>query len=440
MQTKVIKGLLPPHISSLISRMTSAATGPMVSFIVLLALPLCGAALLPTEQFAIWTILSTITTVALSLDFGGVALTSARFGTMSPIKLVLQASGLSSIGSLLVGIASAFLWIPYSQTAAASAFTFDEGLAAIALCTLAAVCRSTLAVLAQAALHLGQSGARIFLTAGQAFLCFGIALVLLLLEPSAWALPIGWAASSFVVLLLGLTWMALRGAFSHAPIGETDAETSTFTFVWSRTLASLLGSAILQGDRWVVGAVAGAEFLAAYEVAWRVAVLPRFLVQNLAIAVSGDAGHMYRTAPRKIRAFLFNSTLICLVVCILASGLVSFFYFGVTGALGVATLPAVYFMLLGAFAVIAMTAPLSFLAVAIGLPSLDIAYLILTSIVSVSAGIVALSFHSELLFIAGNSLAITLGALWYLNYGTRVVTRRCRQAARAASLRKLQSA
>lgn len=440
MQTHRIKRLVPTHIWSLIRRMMSAATGPMVSFVVLLALPLCGAALLPTEQFAIWTILSTITTVALSLDFGGVALTSARFGTMSPTKLIVQASGLSSVGSLLVGTASVFLWMPYSETAAASAFTYEEGLAAIALCTLAAVCRSTLAVLAQAALHLGQFGVRILLTAGQAFLCFGIALILLLLQPTAWALPIGWAASSFVVLLIGLTWMTLRGAFRHAAMRATNTETSTFTFVWSRTLASLLGSAILQGDRWVVGAVAGPEFLAAYEVAWRVAVLPRFLVQNLAIAVSGDAGHIYRTAPRKIRTLLSNSTLICFIVSILASVCVSFFYFGVTSALGVATLPMVFFLLLGAFAVIAITAPLSFLAVAIGLPGLDIAYLVLTTAVSAIAGTFALIFHSEQMFVVGNALAITIGAFWYLNYGTRAVVSRGRGAARAATLQKLQSA
>jgi O-antigen/teichoic acid export membrane protein len=234
--------------------------------------------------------------------------------------------------------------------------------------------------------------------------------------------------------------MASKGAFKYSSGGETQKETSTFTFVWSRTLASLLGSAILQGDRWVVGAIAGPEFLAAYEVAWRVAVLPRFLVQNLAIAVSGDAGHIYRMDPRKIRALLFNSTMISLIVCAIASGFVSIFYFGVTGILGVASLPAVYFMLLGAFAVIAISAPLSFIAVAIGLPSLDIAYLIFTSVVSASAGLLAFSFHSELLFITGNALAITVGALWYMNYGSRAVNRRCRQAARAARLRRLQSA
>lgn len=431
------KPLLPPHLAKLIRRMTSAATGPLVSFVVLLGLPLCGAALLPTEQFAIWTILSTITTVALSLDFGGVALTSARFGTIAPAKLIVQASALSSIGSLIVGLASSLLWIPYSGTNAASAFGFHEGLGAIALCTVASVFRSTLAVLAQACLHLERPSARMFLTAGQAFLCFGIALFLLIVDPSAWALPVGWALSSFVVLIVGIVWMSLVGAFRHSGTRTKDRQTSTFTFVWSRTLASLLGSAILQGDRWVVGAIAGPEFLAAYEVAWRIAVLPRFLVQNLAIAVSGDAGHIYRTAPRRIRSVLSSSTGICLVVSVLASALVAVLYFYLTGPLGVISLPAVFYMLLGAFTLIGITSPLSFLAVAIGLPALDIAYLLVTAGISAIIASFSFAMSSELLFIAGNSFAIAVGALWYLQYGTRAVIRHCRQAARIATLKLL---
>jgi O-antigen/teichoic acid export membrane protein len=439
MRRPLIKGRLPDHILALMRRMTSAAMGPLVSFVVLLALPLCGAALLPTEQFAVWTILSTITTVALSLDFGGVALTSARFGTVSPVKLIFQASALSSVGSLIVGVASALLWIPYSSTAAANAFGFGEGLAAISLCTIAAVFRSTLAVLAQAALHLDQTHIRTLLTAGQAFLCFGISLVLLIVTPSAWALPIGWAVSSLVVLLLGLIWMKMKGAFQRPVVSELHPETSTFTFVWSRTFASLLGSAILQGDRWVVGAVAGPEFLAAYEVAWRVAVLPRFLVQNLAIAVSGDAGHLYRTAPRKIKSVLSSSTKICLVIAVLSSGAVSVFYFYITEPLGVDSYGVVYFVLLGAFTFIGITAPLSFLAVAIGLPALDIPYLVLTVIVSTVAGVISSYLGSVSIFVIGNGIAISVGALWYLYYGNRAVIRRCRLAARTARRRMLES-
>ncbi|WAJ32008.1 hypothetical protein OUO20_12495 [Arthrobacter sp. FX8] len=427
------------QIQSLFRRMLSAATGPLVSFLVLLALPLCGAAFLPTDQFAMWTILSTITTVALSLDFGGVALTSARFGTISTVRLVVQSSALSSVGALVVGIVSAFLWIPYSQTASARAFSFEEGLAAIALCSLAAIFRSTLAVLAQTALHLNQAYARMFLTAGQAFLCFGIALAFLVSRPSAWALPVGWSVSSAVVLIIGVIWMAWKGAFQATVSGQGHNPTSTFTFVWSRTLASLLGSAILQGDRWIIGAVAGPEFLAAYEVAWRVAALPRFLIQNLAIAVSGDAGHLYRTAPRRIPRVLRSSTLICAGIAILASVGVSAFYFVVAEPLGVDVLPTVFFSLLGAFTLIGITAPLSFLAVAIGLPTLDIAYLILTASIFSVAGIASLYLHSAILFAVGNALSISVGALWYLHYGSSKVYERCRHAARAATLRMIES-
>lgn len=435
-----IKKIMPSHILKLFGRMTSAATGPLVSFLVLLALPLCGAALLPTDQFAIWTILSTITTVALSLDFGGVALTSARFGTNSPAKLILQASALSSIGSLAVGLVSALLWIPYSATAAADAFSFEEGLAAIGLCSLASIFRSTLAVLAQACLHLEKPKVRMFLTAGQAFLCFAVAFGILLISPSAWALPVGWAISSSAVLAVGLLWMGLSGAFRYAPHVHGGFETSTFSFVWSRTVASLLGAAFLQGDRWIIGAVAGPEFLAAYEVAWRVAVLPRFLIQNLAIAISGDAGKIFRTTPRKLKAILFNTTMICIVVAILSCGVVSLFYFAFAQNLNVRLLPVEYVVLLVAFTIYGITAPLSFLAIAIGLPSLDIPYLVLTAVLCALSAVGSFVADSATTFVIGNSLAIVSGALWYLHYGRRRVIRRCQQATRMARLRLLESA
>lgn len=359
---------------------------------------------------------------------------------MLPSKLIFQASALSSLGSLIVGLVSGLLWIPYSSTTAASAFGFGEGLAAIGLCTIASVFRSSLAVLAQACLHLQQPLVRLFLTAGQAFLCFGIAVLVLLNSPSAWALPLGWALSSAAVLLVGIAWIAAKGMFRHSVSGSRSGETSTFTFVWSRTLASLLGSAILQGDRWVIGAVAGPEFLAAYEIAWRVAVLPRFLIQNLAIAVSGDAGHIFRNTPRRIRRVLASSTAICAVIAALSSVAASVFYFVIVEPLGVASLPGVYFLLLAACTLIGITAPLSFLAVAVGLPSLDLPYLLLTASMALTAAFISLVTNSATAFIVGNAIAIVSGALWYLQYGNRALVRRCRQAGRDASMRMLKSA
>ena len=38
-----------------------------------------------------------------------------------------------------------------------------------------------------------------------------------------------------------------------------------------RTVATLLGGLLLQGDRWIIGAVGGPAVLATYELAWRIA-------------------------------------------------------------------------------------------------------------------------------------------------------------------------
>jgi nucleotide-binding universal stress UspA family protein len=427
---------LPTKFILLSRRMASAATGPLVSFVVLLALPLCGAFFLSAGQFAIWTILSTITTVALSLDFGGVALTSAKFGSVSTIRLLFHASALSALGALLVGAVSALLWIPYSQTEAANAFHMNEGMAAIALSTFAAVCRSALAVLAQAALHLEQPRIRNFLTAGQAFLCFGIAFSMLLLSPSAWALPVGWSISSGLVLVIGLVWMARRALFSDAALLENKAHTSTFTFVWARTAASVLGSAVLQGDRWIVGAIGGAEFLAAYEVAWRIAALPRLLVQNLAVSISSDAARIFWATPRKIKGALSDSMTVSVVVAAASALAIGAGYFFAVDMLGVAQVPTIFLLLLTSFTLVGLTAPLSFVAVAIGLPALDIPYLLLTVVVSGFAGFASFISHDVEVYVMGNSIGIGLGAIWFWYYGFRAVRSRCGIASRRLSTRR----
>ena len=101
---------------SLASRLSGGAIGPLLSFVALFTLPLLGAIMLDDRDFAFWSLLSTIATVALSIDFGGVALVTARFFAEPRGRLLLKSSALSAAGALTIGAFACIVWIPYRHT------------------------------------------------------------------------------------------------------------------------------------------------------------------------------------------------------------------------------------------------------------------------------------------------------------------------------------
>lgn len=414
-ETTGLVSLLP-----LAKRMLSSASGPLVSFVVLLGLPLLGAWLLPAPQFAMWSILSTITTVALSLDFGGVALVVARHGSVPLSKLIFRGAALSSLGALVIGAVGAALWVPYSTTDAGAAFGLEEGLAAIALTTLAACIRGILIVVAQAALHERLLAIRNFATAGHAFACLVVAVPAIYFWRTAWALPVGWSLSGLVVLIVCLVWAKTVGMFKARQLRpKRVAPGSTSTFVWSRSAATVLNACMLQGDRWLIGALGGPELLAAYEVTWRIASLPRFLLANLAVVVGSQASALAHDDPPGVWSNLRQST--ALLAVIGAAGLVGVgvLYLPVLQIIGQPPLLAFFISMLVAFSVVGLASPLSLTSIAVGLPALDLRYLLAAC--AAAAGFAALaSWANDISFyVYGANATLALGVGWFFFYGSR---------------------
>ena len=261
---------------SLASRLSGGAIGPLLSFVALFTLPLLGAIMLDDRDFAFWSLLSTIATVALSIDFGGVALVTARFFAEPRGRLLLKSSALSAAGALTIGAFACIVWIPYRHTELGQSLHASTAISAILTMSVAAAIRSVLMVVAQAALIADKLSLRNVATAGHAFSAAAMTSVLLFATHSFWALPLGWLASGLFLL------------WRRSPVGAAQARTSepmkasvTQPFKW-RQYASLRTaqhhhfSVLLNSDRWIVGALGGPALLAAYEVAWRFAALPAF--------------------------------------------------------------------------------------------------------------------------------------------------------------------
>ncbi|MFZ4893079.1 lipopolysaccharide biosynthesis protein [Plantibacter sp. Mn2098] len=414
-----------PSTKKLSRLMIAGATGPLLSFAVLFALPLIGAWLLPAREFALWSILSSISTISLSLDFGGVALTMARLGFERRLPLLLRSSALSASGSALIGIVAMAAWIPYSTTEAAAGFTLSEGLWAIGLTSLASCLRSGLMVLAQAALNDEKFLLRNFITAGQSILAFTITVGYILHSGTAWALPLGWALSSAIVLVVAIPWAARTGIFTRSPQDTCDMPVSarTRTFIWSRTVATIIGALLLQSDRWIVGAIAGPQYLAAYEVAWRLASMPKFLIQNLSVVTGSSAATMRASGARRVAALIRHSTLISAAAGGVAILLFTFGYWAATSFLGKTPLWPVFVAMIVVFTLHGLTAPLSFVGIGIGLPAIDIPYLLATAVLSLAAVAVGFGTANVELYVYGNLAALFFGVIWFFGYGSKRIQR-----------------
>lgn len=414
-------------MATLVRQMGAGAAGPLLSFVILFALPLTGAVMLSDEQFAMWSLLSTVSTIALSIDFGGVALTMARIQLEPRGPLLRRAIGLSMVGSGLIGAVALVVWVPYSTSSAAAAFSFVEGACAIVVATLGAALRSAILVLAQVALNDHRFALRTWMVAGQSVGTAVIAFAMLLATRTAWALPLGWALSSAVVLLVAVPVCSRAGLFRTPPdvvASNGSASGIHATFAWSRTLVSVMSGLLQQADRWIVGALGGPALLAAYEVVWRFASLPRFLVQNLAVVLGGNAVASLGDDPDRTTSLLRHSNRIAAVataVCALGSAAVYVVWVNVFDS---TALPVVMVAVLVSQCVLAMSAPLSYITIAVGMPKLDIPYVALSVLLAGTAAAVGAVTGRAEVFAVGNAMALLVGVVVYFVYAPKALVRR----------------
>jgi O-antigen/teichoic acid export membrane protein len=354
-------------------RLWAGAVGPLLSFVALFAVPVLGAVALDERQFAFWSLLSTIATVALSLDFGGIALVVARFFSEPRRKLLMKSAALSASGALAVGLFACIVWIPYSHTEMGRSIPAATAVAALLTMAVAAAIRSVLTVLAQAALITNQLALRNVATAGHALIAAATTLALLFTTHSFWALPLGWLVSGFIVMCVVLPW-AWRTRASGAPDAVIMQPFKWRQFAGLRTLSTVIASVDLNADRWIIGALGGPALLAAYELAWRFAALPRFLISALMLRVAADASSLCRSDEQRLGVLLRGSTLIAAVAGLLSCAPVAAAYWVFTFFTGMEPHWPMFVAILMAFTVFSVATPLSLSGAAVGNAWLDIPY------------------------------------------------------------------
>jgi O-antigen/teichoic acid export membrane protein len=407
---------------SLARRLSGGAIGPLLSFVALFTLPLLGAVVLDDRDFAFWSLLSTIATVALSIDFGGVALVTARFFAEPRGRLLLKSSALSASGALTIGALACIVWIPYRHTELGQSIHAATAIAAILTMSAAAAIRSVLMVVAQAALIADKLALRNVATAGHAFTAAATTSALLFATHSFWALPLGWLASGVLLMCIVLPW-AWRARTS-----EPAKATVTQPFKWRqyaglRTLSTITSSILLNSDRWIVGALGGSALLSAYEVAWRFAALPRFLVANLVVRVAADAASLGRSDEQQLRALLRGATLIAVVAGSMSCVPVAAAYWAFVSFTGAESYWPMFLGMLVAFTVSVVTAPLSLTGAAVGNAWIDFPYALGALSTSCTAAVVAAVLEQPEIFIVGYLAATVIAVPCYFLYAPALVRR-----------------
>ncbi|KAA0079115.1 hypothetical protein CIW52_29255 [Mycolicibacterium sp. P9-64] len=404
----------------LTTRLSGGAVGPLLSFVALFTLPLLGAVVLDDRDFAFWSLLSTIATVALSIDFGGVALVTARFFAEPRKRLLLKSSALSSSGALTIGVFACIVWIPYRHTELGQSIHASTAIAAILTMSVAAAIRSVLMVAAQAALIASKLSLRNVATAGHAFIAAATTSVLLFATHSFWALPLGWLLSGVLLLCVVLPWgWRVRSS-------ELEKTSVTQPFKWRhyaglRTLSTITSSVLLNSDRWIVGALGGPALLAAYEVAWRFAALPRFLVANLVVRVAADAAGLGRCDQQRLSALLRGSTVIAVVAGSMSCAPVAAAYWAFVFFTGTEPYWPMFLAMLVAFTISVVTAPLSLSGAAVGNAWIDFPYALGALAASSGAAVVAALSERPEIFIIGYLAATVISVPCYFLYAPALV-------------------
>jgi O-antigen/teichoic acid export membrane protein len=416
----VVSGFV--SVRQLAKRLAAGGIGQLMATAALTALPFVGRAYLTTGDFAFWTLLVTVASTTVVLDFGGTPLIMmAQDRVQSLPKLLAASIGLSCMGSLLIGAIAFVAWVFYSKSQ--SSITFAFGASQIAWVTLGGVVRSIVACIGASALVDNRMRARTAILGTQAALQVAITWLLLGLGVHAAAFALGLVISSTATCIAALPVMAAI-VKSHIPgpyASPMLPGERLRTFLGWRTAAILLGAVITQADRWVIGAIAGATLLANYEIAYRIATLPKVVALAIGVGITSEAARA-EAEPGALQQLYHHSLRIIVAQILVFACVITPLGLFVGGLIHHVTVHGILVMavtLAIAHAINGATAPGTYMCLGIGKPIWEVPYLAWTCAVLCSGWLVSGILHSGTLAVVTPILGIALGSVYFLAYFPR---------------------
>jgi len=218
--------LLRTSIGSSLRRMMGTGAGTLVAFALSIFVPFVAGAALSTPQFAFWALLNTISSVALTLDFGAATMLPALLARdpSSHRAIIASGSALTALGSVVVGSLGMLAWWGMQPRLGVQGWGMRSGELALLGTTIGSVLRSVVQVVAAVALVGRKDVFRNALLVTQAACQAVFTCALLFVTHSAWALPLGLCISGALTAIVGVSCLErLRAALmqmTHAGDGR----------------------------------------------------------------------------------------------------------------------------------------------------------------------------------------------------------------------------
>lgn len=383
----------------------------LLSSVVTALIPAAGALFLAPDEYAVWALAATLTTIFLLVDFGttGLATKLAAEERLTG-RTLWTLYILTATPPLLLTIVTLIIWPSYAKTAGLLEASDPKALALIALVGVGTSLRSFGLISASVALGRRHFARRSVILLGGAAVQAAVTLVALTADVGYLALGVGVIAAGVAQTTVGL--IAERPGSQGS--GHEHVWPLVRRFASSRGIAVLLGVTVTQLDRWSLGLFAGAAVLTAYDLAIRFATMPKIALlafgSGLITESSGtrETSHLSAIYRRYTRQF----------AALAVVGLIPAVFIGAVFASNRTTLPTALVLLIVtlpafAHAVNSWTIPASFIGMGRGRPELELVYLTPLALLCVLAYLVGNATGSAEWQIIIWSAALVLTSITY---------------------------
>lgn len=403
---RLVKGGLP-----------AIAASAFVAFV-----PILGSLYLSVDDYAVWALAATLSTIFIVFDFGTPTLATKLAGSQQlDFRTSMTLCGLSALPPIALGALAIAVWPSYSSAAHLDA---DRGsaFALIALVSLGGVLRSAGIVYGAAALG------RMHFYRRTAVLFFGgsIQLVVTLVSLEAGlgivSLGVGTVAAGFVQFAIGF---AVEGGRSRNDTvldsgSAVSVRRTILLFMKTRMFVAMLGLLITQLDRWALGLVGDAELLARYDIATRFVMIPKIVLIALAAGLVADSAKL-STAAQGAALLAKVQKLVLLVTVPLMVGAAVVAYFAQDIALGIAPSLAIVAAVALAHGINCTTiAPVNILSGA-GRPDYELRYLVPLAGFAAVAYLLGIATGSGMTLVVVWSTAMVVFSAWFTATSVRYV-------------------
>jgi O-antigen/teichoic acid export membrane protein len=257
----------------------------LISSGVVAVVPLTGALFLSSSDYAVWALVSTLSTIFIIFDFGTTSL-ATKLAAERRLKraFVAKLALITAIPPIVLGTAITFLWPLYSAASGITSAPDDRVMVLIAAVAVGTTLRSIGVVYAAIALGRENFGRRTAILLLGALAQAGATLIALGAGSGYWSLGIGVLAGGVVQFVVGLVVER-----KPDPVGDDlDLAALLKRFVTVKGLATVLGLFATQLDRWALGLVAAPSLLASYDIAVRLATIPKIALIALAAGLISE--------------------------------------------------------------------------------------------------------------------------------------------------------